>query len=52
MRSIVGTWRLAAAAAHDGNGQPLPPPYGAKGSPLNLVERQLGERPGQARRTP
>jgi len=31
MRSIVGTWRLAAAAAHDGNGQPLAPPYGAKG---------------------
>lgn len=31
MRSIVGTWRLVAAAAHDGNGQPLPPPYGAKG---------------------
>jgi hypothetical protein len=30
MRSIVGTWRLVAAAAHDGNGQPLPP-YGAKG---------------------
>src|SRR5260370_40122941 len=31
MRSIVGTWRLVAAAAHDGNGQPLAPPYGAKG---------------------
>jgi Lipocalin-like domain len=31
MRSIVGTWRLVAATAHDGNGQPLPPPYGAKG---------------------
>src|SRR5260370_32605637 len=31
MRSIVGTWRLVAAAAHDGNGQSLPPPYGAKG---------------------
>ena len=31
MRSIVGTWRLVAAASHDGNGQPLPPPYGAKG---------------------
>jgi hypothetical protein len=31
MRSIVGTWRLVAAAAHDGNGQPLPPPYGARG---------------------
>jgi len=31
MRSIVGTWRLVAAVAHDGNGQPLPPPYGAKG---------------------
>ena len=31
MRSIVGTWRLVAAAAHDGSGQPLPPPYGAKG---------------------
>jgi hypothetical protein len=31
MQSIVGTWRLVAAAAHDGNGQPLPPPYSAKG---------------------
>ncbi|HEX3410972.1 MAG TPA: lipocalin-like domain-containing protein [Stellaceae bacterium] len=31
MRSIVGTWRLVAAAAHDGSGQPLPPPYGARG---------------------
>ena len=31
MRSIVGTWRLVAAAAHDGDGQPLPPPYGARG---------------------
>jgi Lipocalin-like domain len=31
MRSIIGTWRLVAAAAHDGNGQPLPSPYGAKG---------------------
>jgi hypothetical protein len=31
MRSIVGTWRLVVAAAHDGNGQPLPPPYGGKG---------------------
>src|SRR5260370_333806 len=31
MRSIVGTWRLAAAAAHDGKGQPLPPPLGAQG---------------------
>ena len=31
MQSIVGTWRLVAAAAFDGNGRPLPPPYGAKG---------------------
>jgi Lipocalin-like domain len=31
MRSIVGTWRLVAAAAHDGNGQPLPTPYGGSG---------------------
>ena len=31
MRSIVGTWRLVAAAAHDRNGQPLPPPYGGEG---------------------
>lgn len=31
MRSIVGTWRLVAAAAHDQNGQPLPAPYGGNG---------------------
>ncbi len=31
MRSIVGTWRLVAAAAYDGNGRPLPPPYGGQG---------------------
>ena len=31
MRSIVGTWRLVAAAAYDRNGRSLPPPYGAKG---------------------
>jgi hypothetical protein len=31
MRSIVGTWRLVAATAHDANGQPLLPPYGGKG---------------------
>jgi Lipocalin-like domain len=31
MRSIVGTWRLVAATAHDAHGQPLPPPYGGKG---------------------
>lgn len=31
MRSIVGTWRLIAAAADDGNGRPLPPPYGGQG---------------------
>src|SRR6201987_794035 len=31
MRSMVGTWRLVAATAHDGNGQRLPPPYGGKG---------------------
>ena len=31
MRSIIGTWRLAAATAHDPNGRPLPPPYGSKG---------------------
>jgi hypothetical protein len=31
MRSIVGTWRLAAAAAHDENGHPMPPPYGGQG---------------------
>ncbi|MBV8521243.1 MAG: lipocalin-like domain-containing protein [Acetobacteraceae bacterium] len=31
MRSIVGTWRLTTATAHDANGQPLPPPYGGKG---------------------
>jgi hypothetical protein len=31
MRSIVGTWRLIAAAAYDGNSRPLPPPYGGQG---------------------
>ena len=31
MRSIIGTWRLVAATAQDGRGQPLPPPYGARG---------------------
>jgi hypothetical protein len=31
MKSIVGTWRLVAAAAHDPAGNPMPTPYGAKG---------------------
>jgi hypothetical protein len=31
MPSIIGTWRLVAATATDGSGQPLPPPYGGKG---------------------
>ena len=31
MPSIVGTWKLVAAAARDRNGNPLPPPYGGKG---------------------
>jgi len=31
MPSIIGTWRLAAAAAKDANGRPLPAPYGGKG---------------------
>ena len=31
MRSIIGTWRLVAATAHDANGQKLPIPYGGKG---------------------
>ena len=31
MPSIVGTWKLAAAAARDRGGDPLPPPYGGKG---------------------
>jgi len=31
MRSIVGTWRLVKAEAHDANGQPLPAPYGGQG---------------------
>ena len=30
MRSIVGTWKLAAAAARDRNGNELPDPYGGK----------------------
>ena len=31
MRSIVGTWRLVKAEAHDANGDVLPAPYGGKG---------------------
>ena len=31
MPSIVGTWRLVAAAARDRNGNPLPVPYGGRG---------------------
>jgi hypothetical protein len=31
MVSIIGTWRLAKAEAHDANGKPLPPPYGGNG---------------------
>ena len=35
MRSIVGTWKLVAAAARDRDGKPLPAPYGGK--PLGRV---------------
>ncbi len=31
MRSIVGTWKLVAAAARDRDGKPLPTPFGPKG---------------------
>jgi hypothetical protein len=31
MPSIVGTWKLAHAAARDATGAPLPAPYGGKG---------------------
>lgn len=31
MRSIVGTWRLVKAEAHDASGKALPVPYGGKG---------------------
>ena len=31
MPSIVGTWRLVKAEAHDASGKPLPVPYGGKG---------------------
>lgn len=31
MLSIVGTWRLVKAEAHDPNGNPLPAPYGGRG---------------------
>src|SRR5438094_9620031 len=31
MPSIVGTWKLVAAAAKDKSGNPLPPPYGGHG---------------------
>ena len=30
MQSIVGTWKLAAAAARDRDGNPVPDPYGGK----------------------
>lgn len=32
MPSIVGTWRLVAAAAQDENGAALPSPYGGRGA--------------------
>jgi len=31
MQSIIGTWRLVKAEAHDAAGNPLPVPYGGKG---------------------
>jgi hypothetical protein len=31
MPSIIGTWKLVAAAARDKTGKPLPAPYGGKG---------------------
>jgi Lipocalin-like domain len=31
MPSIIGTWRLVAAAAKDASGKELPPPYGGRG---------------------
>ncbi|HZK92400.1 MAG TPA: lipocalin-like domain-containing protein [Stellaceae bacterium] len=31
MQSIIGTWRLVKAEAHDAGGKPLPAPYGGKG---------------------
>src|SRR5436309_2497018 len=31
MRSIVGTWKMVAAAARDRDGKSLPAPYGGKG---------------------
>jgi hypothetical protein len=31
MRSVVGTWRLVKAEAHDGSDKPLPMPYGGQG---------------------
>jgi Lipocalin-like domain len=30
MKSIIGTWRLVKAEAHDPYGKPLPAPYGGK----------------------
>ena len=30
MNDIVGTWRLVSTSGHDDNGNPTPPPYGAK----------------------
>src|SRR5258708_31335354 len=31
MASIVGTWKLVRATGKDGDGNPLPEPYGGKG---------------------
>jgi len=31
MKSVVGTWRLVKAEAHDASGKPLPAPYGGQG---------------------
>jgi len=31
MRSVVGTWRLVKAEAHDGKGNAQPTPYGGQG---------------------
>jgi hypothetical protein len=31
MASIIGTWKLVAAAARDRSGNKLPAPYGGKG---------------------
>ena len=40
MTSVVGTWRLVRAKSRDGEGDPLPPPYGGHGEGRVMLARQ------------